>query len=591
MPKTTEFPDLTRRAVILGAVGASGISLLAGRLYYLQFMRAERYRSLAEGNRVKLEIIAPIRGTILDRNGKALAENTNVFRLFIDLERYPKPLEIIEKLQQWVHFSESEIEAAKALQAKRRYGMVFLVKDRVPWDEVVKIEHHIIDLPGVQIEQGQQRLYPLAQQAAHCIGYVGAVNEAEKKEFYRWPQAKLGRQGLEDALEPALRGEPGLRQIEVNARGLSLQKLEENPALRGKDMHITLNRDLQAFTYSRLLQEQSGAAVVMQADSGDVLALASAPSFDSTVMSQGINAQDWNALRESNRTPLMDKSIAGQYPPGSTFKMITALAGLEARLTTPQKRLYCPGHFYLGRKRFNCWRVGGHGHMNLTDALEQSCDTYFYKLAEQMGMENIAQMSRRFGLGQLTGLDIPGEKSGLIPDRDWKYRSYQQSWQGGVTINASIGQGYVLTTPLQLARMTAALVNGGKLVRPRLMQPALSQPIAIEPEWLEVVRRGMAGVVNNPRGTARGSRIDDPAFLMAGKTGTAQVRRITIRGQDQSEVPWHHRHHALFVGYAPAEEPRYVVAVVVEHGGGGSRVAAPIARDLLLKTQQYVDRV
>lgn len=584
--KDLDHPAISRRAVLLGAIGLGGMGVLAGRLYYLQFVRTKQFAMLAEDNRVKLQVIAPIRGKILDREGKALAENESVFRLFLDLDKNSNPRESLKKLEQWITLSDAEKQKIEKLLKRRR--STILIKEDVPWESVVTIEHNIPQLPGVAIEQGQQRVYPLAEQAAHVIGYVGGINEEQRKSFYRWPEAKVGRQGLERAREEDLRGEPGLRQLEVNVHGLSLRKLDETPSVKGSDLTTGLHRELQSFCYQTLLEKQSGSAVIMDAQNGQLLAIASAPSFNSTIMSQGISHAAWNALRDSEKNPILDKSIAGQYPPGSTFKMMTGLAGLQTGVATPQRRVYCPGHYYVGRQRFNCWRVGGHGSMNLQSALEQSCDTYFYTIGKETGIEALGETCRKFGLGSRTGVDIPNEKGGNIPTKEWKKKSYDQVWTHGDTVNASIGQGFVLTTPLQLASMTVALVNGGKLHRPRLLQDEKITPIDIDPAHLSVVRAGMSAVMNGSRGTARGSRIADPEYLMGGKTGTAQVRKITIRGQNQDEVPWRLRHHALFVGYAPLENPRYVCAVVIEHGGGGSKAAAPVAHDLLLKTKELI---
>lgn len=584
--KDLEHPPISRRAVLLGALGLGGMGVLAGRLYYLQFIRTKQFANMAEGNRIKLQVIPPVRGKILDRNHKPLAENESVFRLFLDIDKNPNPKESLRKLQQWVELSDAELE--KIEKKLKRRNSTLLIKDNVTWESLVNIEHNIPQLPGVSIEQGEQRIYPLSEQAAHVIGYVGGISDKERKNFYRWPEAKAGRQGLERSLEKRLRGEPGLSQLEVNVHGVALRKLDEQPSVKGEDLSISLHRELQDFTYKTLLQKESGSAVIMDAQNGELLAIASAPSFNSTIMSQGIGHKAWNELRESDRFPLLDKSIAGQYPPGSTFKMMTGLAGLEAGVITPQFRVHCPGYYRVGRQRFNCWRAGGHGSVNLHDALEQSCDTYFYTVGYETGIDKLAQMCRKFGLGTKTGIDIMGEKSGLIPDVDWKKKVRSQVWVPGDTVNASIGQGYVLTTPLQLATMTAALVNGGKLLRPRLLQEEKLEDTGIDPAYLDAIRAGMSAVMNGRRGTARRSRINDPEFLMGGKTGTAQVRKITIHGQKQSALPWLQRHHALFVGYAPLENPRYVCAVVIEHGGGGSSAAAPVAHDLLLKTKELL---
>ncbi len=584
--KDSGHPEISRRAVLLGAIGLGGMGILGGRLYYLQFMRTQQFAMLAEDNRIKLQITAPTRGKILDRNRQALAENESVYRLFLDLDKNRNPAQVLAKLEQWITLDEREKAKVEKLLKHRR--ATILIKEDLPWKTVVAIEHNIPELPGVAIEQGQQRVYPLAEQAAHVIGYVGGVSEAERQSFYRWPEPRAGRQGIEKSLEMRLRGEPGLRQMEVNVHGLALRKIEEKPSVKGEDVVTSLHRELQAYAYQTLFEKLSGSAVIMDARSGQLLAIASAPSFNSSIMSQGIGQTAWKELQESERAPLLDKSIAGQYPPGSVFKMMTGLAALESGVATVRRTIHCPGHFYVGRQRFNCWKKEGHGRMDLRSALEQSCDTYFYTVGRETGIDKLGDTCRKFGLGSKTGVDIPNEKGGNIPTPEWKKSSYNDGWRNGDTVNASIGQGYVLTTPLQLANMTCALVNGGYLHRPRLLQDELVQKIDVDPQHLEAVRAGMWAVMNGGRGTARGSRIDDAEFLMGGKTGTAQVRRITVRGQDQSTIPWKFRHHALFVGYAPVEEPRYVCAVVIEHGGGGSSAAAPVARDLLLKTRELI---
>ncbi len=590
--------SLTRRALLLGGVSLLGLSTLGARLYYLQFIRAEKYRHLAEGNRVKLQIIAPSRGLILDRLGTPLAENRTNYRLFLDLEKNPKPLAELDKLEKLIPLDTEKVEKLRKKLRAFPFGPPMLIKEDLPWEEVVTIEHRAPDLPGVFIDIGERRHYVLSEETAHVLGYVGSVTDAEQKEsddFYRWPDAKIGKQGLEKGLEEKLRGKPGLRHLEVNVRGLTVRELHRDESASGINIHSSLHFELQRYIYELLLAHESGAAVVMDAHNGEVLALASGPSFDSNVMSAGIATADWEALRQSEKHPLLNKATIGQYPPGSTFKMVTGLAGLIKGTLTPNRYIYCPGHFYLGNHRFNCWKPGGHGSMNLTHAIAESCDTFFYTVGRDTGIDAIADTARKLSLGAATHIGLPGEKGGIIPDDAWKRRAWKQPWQGGDTVNAAIGQGYVLTTPLQLAVMGARLVNGGRAVTPRLIKaPIHHQPaplIGFEPAHLQAIMEGMEAVTNRAFGTAYGARIEKPEWAYGGKTGTAQVRQIKIRGQDQSKIPWEQRHHALFIGYAPVTAPRFVVSVVIEHGGGGAAVAAPVARDILLKTQELMTDV
>lgn len=584
--------QLSRRAFLLGGVSLLGLTTLGARLYYLQFIRAEKYRHLAEGNRVKLQILPPSRGIILDRVGKSLAENRKNYRLFLDLEKNPDPLEGLDKLAKLIPLDAKKLAKMRERLRAFPFGRPLLVKEDLPWEEVVQVEHRAPDMPGVFIEIGERRHYPLGEQAAHVLGYMGAVNQAEKGDFYRWQDAQIGKQGIELALEENLRGKAGLKHLEVNVRGLVVRELENEPSVTGEEIHSSLHRELQDYIYDLLLSKESGAAVVMDVHTGEVLALTSAPSFDSNIMSAGIKTADWNILRESEKHPLLNKATIGQYPPGSTFKMVTGLAGLRKGVMTPERRVHCPGHFYLGNHRFNCWKPGGHGSMNLTHALAESCDTYFYTIGRDAGIDAIHEAGSLLGLGKPTGVGLPSEKGGVLPNDDWKQRSYKQKWQGGDTINVAIGQGYIIATPMQLALMTARLVNGGRAVQPTLLKASKDAPqaslLGIDPAHLQAIMAGMDAVMNQPFGTAFGARIMEPEKAFGGKTGTAQVRKITIRGQDQNKIPWLQRHHALFVGYAPLVNPRYVVSVIVEHGGGGASTAAPVARDILLKTQELM---
>ncbi len=592
-PCITHDPlQLSRRAFLLGGVSLLGLTTLGARLYYLQFIRAEKYRHLAEGNRVKLHILPPSRGVIVDRNGKPLAENRKNYRLFLDLEKNPHPLQGLNALAELVPIDPEKLGKMRARLEDFPFGAPLLVKEDLPWEEVVQVEHHAPDMPGVFIEIGERRYYPLAEQAAHVLGYVGAVNEAEKGDFYRWADAKIGKQGIELSLEERLRGKAGLRHLEVNVRGLTVRELAKDPSIAGDEIHSSLHEGLQRYIYDLLLAKESGAAVVMDVHTGEVLALTSAPSFDSNIMSSGIKTGQWNALRDSEKHPLLNKATIGQYPPGSTFKMVTALAGLRKGVMNSERRVHCPGHFYLGNHRFNCWKPGGHGSMNLAHALAESCDTYFYTIGRDSGIDAIHEAGTLLGFGKATGVGLPSEKGGVLPSDDWKQRSYKQKWQGGDTINVAIGQGYIIATPMQLALMGARLVNGGRAVVPTLLKAPkdfIAPPrLGIDPAHLQAIITGMDAVTNQPFGTAFGARIMQPEIAYGGKTGTAQVRKITIRGQDQNKIPWLQRHHALFVGYAPINAPKYVVSLIVEHGGGGASTAAPVARDILQKTQELL---
>ncbi len=589
---------LSRRAFIVGGLSASAISVLVGRLYYLQFMRSAELKTLAEDNRIKLQLVAPLRGLILDRHGFPLATNEKNFRLFLDVETRRDFKTMLDNLSQVIALHPDRIKQVLGQAKSRRYQPPILLKEHLSWDEVAQFEFYSPEYPGVFVDVGQIRHYPFRDHASHLIGYVGTVSEEEMREeneraVARLPDFKIGKSGVEKLLNQELRGVAGVRHIEVNVHNLPIREVASKPATPGKDIRITIDSRLQEFASQRL-EGESAAVVVMDVHHGDILALVSMPAFDPNRFSLGITHEYWKELQAQEKNPLLNKAISGQYPPGSTFKMLVGLAALEAEVATASTRIYCPGHFFLGSHQFNCWKAGGHGSVNLHDAIAQSCDTYFYTMAQRLGIEKIAQMSRRFGLGVPHHLGLVGEKIGIIPDEKWKREKHGDVWRPGDTINAGIGQGYVIATPLQLAVMTARLVNGGKAVSPRLLTPTegeVVEPtfIGINTDHLKTVMDGMYAVTNQPSGTAYARRIMHPVYSMAGKTGTSQVRRITVRGQDQSKLPWRFRHHALFVGYAPALDPKWACAVIVEHGGGGSAAAAPVARDIMHKLQELMD--
>ena len=457
--------------------------------------------------------------------------------------------------------------------------------------------------PVISIEEGKIRSYPLKDSTAHVLGYAGLANEKICKmtqaRCLTCPDFRLGKSGLELQYDKALRGVAGQAQEEVNATGRHIRVLSRKDGIAGNPLRLTLDAELQLFVENRLSAERSASAVTMDAYTGAVYSLVSHPAYDPNIFSGGIPYALWNELLHDTAVPLTNKIIAGQYPPGSTFKMMTGLAALQAGTTSEHRTVFCAGYVKLGEHYFNCWKKGGHGTLTMAQALAQSCDCYFYQMALDTGIDRIAAMARRFGFGAATNIDIPGERAGIMPDQKWKKQRYKQSWQLGDSLNSAIGQGYVLATPLQLATMTARLVNGGIPVEPFLAQQSGAQlihnkPIAerlgIDPTHLMLVKTGMDAVINSPMGTAHATASKDPAFAFGGKTGTAQVRRISMeerrRGFKIESAPWEQQHHALFVGYAPLDTPRYVCAVVIEHGGGGSAVAAPIARDILIEAQR-----
>lgn len=589
----------TRRAILLGGAKVGLFSLLFGRLYYLQVLQRDRFSTLAEDNRINLRLIAPPRGQILDRAGAPLAVNQQNYRVVLLPEQVDKLDPLLEGLAKYIELSESDIKRITR-DFKSNDGLnAVLVRDNLSWDQVAVISLHMPELPGADIEVGEVRAYPYADVTAHVVGYVGAVSQKDKdsgRGDYQIPGFRIGKSGIERQYDEPLRGQPGSLQLEVNARGRVVRELMRNDPIAGKDCKLTLDIGLQQATQKRLAGEGSAAAVVMDIYSGAIYALVSHPSFDPNLFTFGINQQDWDRLNGDEYVPLLNKALDGMYAPGSTFKIVTALAGLDAGMLDPADTVFCPGFMELGKHKFHCWKKGGHGSVNFIHAMAGSCDTYFYDLGKRIGIDRIHAMARRLGLGERTGVDFPHERAGLVPSRAWKMSVKGNSWQQGETLISAIGQGYMLTTPIQLATMMARIANGGYAVKPHIVSPEQGltrqgEPLGLKPKHIGVLTEALSAVVNLPIGTAHSARIMDPKMAMAGKTGTAQVRRISVAERadgviSNEALPWKERDHALFVGYAPYDSPRFACAVVVEHGGSGAHTAAPIVRDLLAECQK-----
>lgn len=594
-----------RRAAILAGGKALLLTALAGRLYYLQVVEAERYATLADENRINLRLLAPPRGRIIDRFGEPLAENQQNYRLQLvpedvkgsDLEQ------VLEHVQQIVPLGDGDRRRIIREARRNRAFVPITLRENLNWSEVARIEINAPDLPGLMIDVGRSRRYPYGPQAAHVLGYVAAVSEKDEDNdpLLKLPGFRVGRAGIEKVHDLQLRGAGGSSEVEVNAFGRMIRELSRREGQPGAEVMLTIDMELQKYIAERL-GEESASVVVMDVLNGDILAMVSNPSYDSNHFNRGLSNAEWQALVNNERSPLINKSIAGVYSPGSTFKMIVLLAALEKGVISPDNKIFCSGEYELGDAKFHCWKKHGHGFVDAKEAITESCDVYFYEIAKRTGIDRIAATAKKFGLDTATGIDLPGEQGGLIPSRDWKRATRDEPWHQGETVIAGIGQGFVLLTPLQMALMTARIANGGRAIVPRLTRAVSGQSVDraepteipslnIPPGHLELVSEAMDRVVNHPTGTARRSNTGIEEFPMAGKTGTVQVRRISKLEREQGvrkneELPWKFRDHALFVGFAPVDNPRYAISVVVEHGGGGSSVAAPIAKDVLVKAYE-----
>ncbi len=591
---------LTRRAALLGGAQLLFVGALGARMQFLQVDQADQFRLLAEENRINVRLIPPARGEVFDRNGIPLARNVPSYRIVVVREDAGDVENVISRLGKIVDLDAEELERAMAEIKRSPPFLPVTVADEVAWEDLSRVSVNAPALPGLTPEVGLSRVYPQGSDFAHVLGYVGPVSDYDLEriedpdQLLRIPRFQIGKVGVEAKIEENLRGKAGARRVEVNASGRIMRELDRREGVAGSDLQLTIDAKLQSYVQARLAEE-SASAVVMDLESGDLVAIASAPTYDPNLFVRGISTKDYNALTSNTYRPLASKSVQGTYPPGSTFKMITAMAALEDGLIGPDETVYCPGHLEVANRKFHCWKRAGHGWVDLQNSLKQSCDVYYYDLALKVGIEKITAMANRFGLGERHDVPMSAVAKGLTPTKDWKASTHGQDWVIGDTVNASIGQGYMLASPLQLCVMTARLATG-RSITPRLVKSVdgVEQPsgagtsMGMNENNLRKMRRAMYSVVNDRGGTAYGSRIIEDAVRMAGKTGTSQVRNITAaeraRGVTRNEdLPWERRDHALFVNFAPYDNPKYAVAVVVEHGGGGSKAAAPIARDVTLQ--------
>ena len=602
-----------RRAAILGSAQAALVATLVGRMYYLQVVQADRYRMLAEDNRINIQLIPPPRGRIVDRFGRPLAINKQQFRALVVPEQIRKLDETLDDLGQLVEISEHDRERIKKEVGRKRGFVPITVKENLTWDEMTRIQVNAPDLPGVKIDEAQTRFYPQGEGAAQLLGYVAAVDESDLTgdPLLQLPGFRIGKDGIEKVYDTSLRGTGGTSQVEVNAYGRVIRELERKEGNPGADVVLTIDERLQHFAAKRL-DIESAAVVLMDIHTGDLLAMVSNPSFDANAFARGLTTEEWKALSTNDHKPLINKTIAGQFSPGSTFKTVVALAALEHGVIAPDQTVHCNGRYNLGRYVKRCHKV--HGSVNMVRAISVSCDVYFYEVARRLGVDKIAAMAKRLGLGAPSGIGLPGEQRGLIPTEAWKMAARGEPWVPGDNLNVGIGQGDVLVTPIQLATLTARIANGGLAVNPRLVRPTLQaagvsvegggeveqalESLGLDPEHLAIVKQGMFDVVNGPPGATTAAsfgklRLKDPEmkdWTLSGKTGTTQVYRISAAEREAGERkpedrPWHLRDNALFVAYAPSHQPRYAIAVVVQHAlGGGGTIAAPIARDIMEET-------
>ncbi|MDA7599377.1 penicillin-binding protein 2 [Alphaproteobacteria bacterium] len=636
---------MSRRSLVLGGAQLLCMTFLGGRLYQLQVAQNNRYQRLSDRNQFDSRVVPPQRGRVFDREMRLLAGNAEFYELQVT-PLYAKDLrKVLRQLAELIDLPESAQTDALALAKKNPSFRPISIRSDLTQRELARLAVRSAYLPGVTFKKSLRRIYPQGALTGHVTGYVSPITQREidnNAALQDLPDLATGKIGVEYALESQLRGNPGNERVEVNARGRPIRVIKDLSPLPGSDIQLALDIGVQLHAASTLRRgraetvdlalpeaqramstnteirqhiavgdnlilrdekgaltpAESGAAVVMDIKTGEVLSLVSAPMYDPNIFTEKLLTRDWRRLNEHPRNPLLNRATSGMYAPGSTFKMVVGLAALEAGIINEKTSYHCSGSMELGNATFHCWREDGHGKMNIVQGLAQSCDVYFYEVALKTGIQRIKNMAERLGLGAVTGIDIPGEKKGIIPSHEWKLATLGVRWTPGETVVAAIGQGYVLATPLQLAVMTARIANGSEAVSPTLRvgegAPQF-EPLNISQSALRIVRKGMHAVTHGELGTARNYNLSRKYGGMDGKTGTVQVRRITKEQREAGIVknidrPWKERDHALFVAYAPVRNPRYAISVVVEHGGSGSSMAAPVAREIMEKVLLLRDK-
>ncbi|MBU0674084.1 MAG: penicillin-binding protein 2 [Proteobacteria bacterium] len=581
------------------------IFILVLRLWFLQVYLGLDYEEQSRENRIqKLRIVAP-RGTILDRNGTIIVANRPSFNVVWTRETTANREEVFKKLASILGIEVSFLlDRIRDASGTPHYQPLRLKED-IGWDKVVLIENNTLNLPGIRIEVLPARTYPFGNMASHLIGYLSEINkqelQAQNDNDYEGGD-KIGKLGVEKLFEHQLRGEMGQAILEVDVRGFEKKRIDVEPPLPGNDIYLTIDAALQKRAESAMA-DQTGAVVVQEVNTGKILALTSTPPMPLNKFVGGISTDDWNELLNNPLHPLTNKSIQGQYPPASTYKIVTALAGLQEGVITQDTTFYCSGSLPFGNRTYHCWKKSGHGAINLHKALAESCDVYFYQLSQKLDVDTLAKYAGFLGLGSKTGIKLDNEKSGLIPTAEWKVRTYKERWQDGETLSISIGQGFNLATPLQVNQMTSALANGGKVYLPIFLKkitdpegktiesfaPVLEHEFNFDPKNLDLVRKGLVAAVNGPHGTGAKARLQ--SITVAGKTGTAQVvHRSQHLDMKEADIPYQYRDHAWFTCYAPAEKPEIAVTVLVEHGRHGGSTAGPVARKILKEYFKIVDK-
>ena len=583
-----QYSVLNRRTFFLYILKISLFSIVGWRLYNIQIKESDKYKTLSKNNQIDIEIIYPLRGKIFDINNNLLVSNKKVFDIYIipeNTKNLNKTLNQISEILK-IDFPKKRkiIELSKKVQKFEKIKIF----ENVNWQDLEKIETNKLNIDGIFIAQDYMRVYQYGNIFSHLLGYINKPNSEELSLPFiaNMPDLDIGKEGLEKNFNSILVGKSGQREIEVNSFGRIIREISRVDSNKGNDLQITLDFRLQQYSMNLLNAHRAGSVVVMNIENGDIKTIASTPFYDPNKIIKKPNKDYWDSLLSNNLSPLTFRSVQGLYAPGSTFKMIVAIAGLYYGVINNDTQHFCNGKIALGDRLYHCWKNNGHGSMNVQNAIKESCDVFFYEISKKIGIDRIAQVAKDFGLGKIYDLPISNQKMGIVPSKDWKRKKIGESWYPGETLISAIGQGFVLANPLQLATMTSIIASNGKLIEPKIINDGNYKQVKKLEKYssaINVIKQSMFKVVNESKGTAFRSKSDD--FIFSGKTGTSQVRRITVAEREsddfrKKEIEWEKRDHALFVGYMPHDKPKYAVSVVIEHGGSGAKTAAPIAKQI-----------
>lgn len=575
---TLRNQQISRRTFVIGAGKLGLLFILSCRLFYMQFIKKDEYKTLSDKNRIRIILIPPVRGQIFDKNNNLLARNQTSFNLLLEKSGNPSYKKEIAKISKILDLDDEQIQEVNKKVKRAGHKVPAIIIDLLEWDKVSILEERKSELKSLFVDIGYYRYYTKKDSCAHLIGYLGRDYNKADTTFEHF---KVGKNGVEKFYEEKLRGKFGHKKLEVNAHGRYIRSISTSDSEAGSDLIMNIDSDIQQKAQN-LLSVQGCSAVIMDCTNGNILSLNSSPSYNPNEFIK-LSQKYWNNLINNQYNPLINKVTQSVYPPGSIFKIVVILAALHNGHNQSEK-IFCDGGPALGGNSFRCAKRTGHGFVNLSDAIKGSCNTYIYELAKRIGADKIISMARNLGFGMMTGIDMPNEKAGFVPDKEWKLNHVKDKWRLGDTFNLSIGQGYILATPLQLVRMMAAIANNGKLFTPNVAKRE-SQYIQLDlnSEHLDFMKSALYRVMNEPGGTGYASRVNVNGMRMAGKTGTSQVqaKKNALDNLNRTDIAWHRRNHAVFTGYAPFHNPKYAINIYYDHGGGGGRSAAPIAKNII----------